>query len=159
MSVTNTTPQRQNPKYYLTKIEGLYDMDSPVCEIGPQTQFIKAAAGSNITYCAATLAVFSTNQDGKIAPDQSLEVKPFPGGAVIPSLDEALAPEVIAALENPKIVVASIRVPDLAGVADKIKVAGVPHCEYSSQNSASGGWDSGGSIWVVQEDQKAICNL
>lgn len=159
-SITNTTPQRQNPTTYIMNIVGLYGLDSPVCKIamGVLIQKVMMAEGGKTKYCSANLTFLLPPVGSTLAPNQTIPMTSPPEGVVSSELDESIAPQVIDALENPTKVVVAITVPLTATTIDTITVSG-SSCRYREANfSDSKDWAIAGS-WVVPNSQPAVCSL
>lgn len=155
--MTNTTPQRQNPKGYAASIAAVYPFDSPVCTIGPTIEFVEKPASSPNKFCVVTLAHFE-KPTTPLAPGGSVNAPALGGGPSLvraQDVDEATAPQMIAALQNPTQIVVKFAVSGPGGFEPSTIGGSSKSCPTKTQNSASLNWSDG--TWVIPPGQPDAC--
>jgi len=155
--VTNTTPQRQNPKGYVAVIRGVYPFDSPVCNIGAPIEFVARPVASTNKFCVVALAHFE-KQATPLVPGGSADFIALGGELSMvraQNVDEATVPQMLVALQNPTQIIVELSVVGPIGFETATIGGSSKSCPAETQNSASGRWDD--ATWVIPPGQPDAC--
>lgn len=154
VTITNTTPKRQNPLtptggQLALEVIGLYPSTAAVCGLGPRLEFLYRVRDTGPELCGVAFAYFHPLTGGftPLAPGEARSVDQRVGALVAKGLKEAEADQIMKELNSPPQVV--VKVP--GGFTST-----ATSCKSSARNAASGRWDTSGT-WVVPEGQRSPC--